>query len=270
MPPIALTIAGFDPSSGAGITADLLTFAAHNLFGTSAITALTVQSTLGVLASHPVSPQILTATLNCLQADLPVAGVKIGMLATAGNVSAVADYLRPLLQREPHLPVVLDPVLRSTSGRALLDTAGLDRLRQDLLPLVTWVTPNLEELAVLLDRPALAREQLIEAAAALQGSTHGRELHVVVTGGHLDPPDDLLLPPSGPAVWLPGQRIDSRSTHGTGCAFSSALLSRLVLGDAPEIAVRAAKTYVATAIASAPGLGHGNGPLDHLWPLRPR
>jgi len=263
---IALSIAGFDPSSGAGITADLLTFQAHGIYGTSAITALTVQSTLGVLATEPLSPKILRATLDCLHADLPAAGIKVGMLATAANVDAVADFLLSIQAREHDIPVVLDPVLRSTSGRELLDSDGVNLLRRRLLPMVDWITPNLDELAVLLGQPAIDREHLLNAARSLQ--TAGWAPNVVVTGGHLETPDDLLVLATGVPIWLPGRRIETTSTHGTGCAFSSALLSRLILGDSSIAAARSAKTYVIAAIASAPHLGRGHGPLDHLWPLR--
>src|SRR5580698_8027237 len=132
-----LTIAGFDPSSGAGVTADLMVFAAHGLFGTSCITALTVQSTVGVRATQPVAGEVVRATLDCLQDDLPVAGIKIGMLATAENVAAVVDFLEGI--RGQGIPVVLDPVLRSSSGRELLDAAGVVLMRERLLPLVDWV-----------------------------------------------------------------------------------------------------------------------------------
>jgi hydroxymethylpyrimidine/phosphomethylpyrimidine kinase len=257
-----LTIAGYDPSSGAGITADLAVFAAHGLFGTSAITALTVQSTRGVLATHPVSSTILTDTLNHLTEDLPPAGVKIGMLATAANVSAVATYLTTL---RPNTPIVLDPILRSTSGSPLLDPEALDLLRTHLLPRVTWITPNLAELSLLTNLPVTTRDHLPPAATALRAlSPH---LNVLATGGHLDPPDDLLLTATD-TLWLPGHHIPSNSTHGTGCALSSALLSRFVLGDTPQAAAHAAKRYVAQAIRTATPMGHGKGPLNLLWPLQ--
>jgi hydroxymethylpyrimidine/phosphomethylpyrimidine kinase len=242
-----LTIAGFDPSSGAGVTADLAVFAAHGLFGTSCITALTVQNTVGVASVHPVDGAVVRATLEHLQADLPPVGIKIGMLATAECVEAVAGFLEGLPRRPV---VVLDPVLRSTSGRELLDRDGVEATRRRLLPLVDWVTPNAAELAVLgddvLDRPGLA---------------------VVVTGGDRESPDDLVLI-DGVETWLTGVRVETTSTHGTGCALSSALLARLVLGDEPLAAARAAKVYVTEALQRATPLGRGRGPMHHLWPLR--
>jgi hydroxymethylpyrimidine/phosphomethylpyrimidine kinase len=260
-----LTIAGFDPSSGAGVTADLMVFAAYGLFGTSCVTSLTVQSTVGVREAHPIRPETVRATLDCLESDLPAMGIKIGMLATEETVAAVADFLEVLRSRGGEVPVVLDPVLRSTSGRELLKPAGVEVLRQRLLRLVNWVTPNLEELGILSGRPVVTREDLPEAARGLQRFWPG--LNILATGGHLVPPDDFLLTANGETKWLPGSRVDSTSTHGTGCALSSALLSGLVLGRSPYEAAIGAKLYVTEAIRTAPGLGKGHGPLNHLWPL---
>jgi hydroxymethylpyrimidine/phosphomethylpyrimidine kinase len=271
-----LTIAGFDPSSGAGVTADLMVFAAHGLFGTSCITGLTVQSTVGVVSSTAVSAEIVRDTLDCLESDLPAAGIKIGMLASAANVRVVVDFLSRLrglgfhglglVGKRARVPVVLDPVLRSSSGRELLDGEGVSVMRERLLPLVDWVTPNLEEAGVLLGRSVRRRDDMVEAARGLQAM--GLGLNVVVTGGNLNPPDDLLLGAGGNMVGLTGQKIVSQSTHGTGCAFSSALLSRIVLGDDGKDAALRAKEYVAEGIRSATAMGKGVGPLNHLWPVR--
>ena len=261
-----LTIAGFDPSSGAGITADLMVFAAHGLFGTSCATSLTVQSTTGVRGITEVSSEVVRATLDCLEDDLPPAGIKIGMLATKANVIAVAEFLSSLRGRRTSVPVVLDPVLRSSSGRELLDPAGVTALREQLLPLVDWVTPNLDELSVLTAQPVTTREAMLTGATALQQANSA--MTIVATGGHLIPPDDLLLCSSGETIWMRGEHIVSRATHGTGCAFSSALLSRLVLGDTAEQAAAAAKQYVAEAIRTATPMGKGHGPVNHLWPLQ--
>ncbi|HXC94587.1 MAG TPA: bifunctional hydroxymethylpyrimidine kinase/phosphomethylpyrimidine kinase [Edaphobacter sp.] len=260
-----LTIAGFDPSSGAGVTADLMVFAAHGLFGSSCVTGLTVQSTLGVRSTTPVSSDVVQETLDCLENDLPAVGIKIGMLASAANVVVVAEFLERV-RAVRAVPVVLDPVVRSSSGRELLDDAGVEVLRKRLLPLVDWVTPNLAEAGVLTGLLVRGREEMVEAARVLQ--TKGSGLNVVVTGGHLDSPDDLLLSAEGDATWIAGERIDSRSTHGTGCVFSSALLSRVVWGDVGQDAVGKAKEYVAEAIRRAVPVGGGVGPVDSLWPLR--
>ncbi len=266
-----LTIAGFDPSSGAGVTADLMVFGAHGLFGTSAITSLTVQSTVGVAANHPVAADVVLATLRCLEQDLPAAGVKLGMLATAPVVAAVADFLVEVRERRD-VVVVLDPVMRSSSGRELLDDAGVELLRGRLLPLVDWVTPNLDELALLTRRSIAGREEMAEAAVVLQQAIVrlGGRAHVLAKGGHLaeqTASDDLLLTRDGEAHWLAGERIATRSTHGTGCALSSALLSRVMLGDAPPAAAEAAKRFVEGALRNAVPLGQGWGPMHHLWPL---
>lgn len=272
MPPVsrtapltALTIAGFDPSSGAGVTADLMVFAAHGLFGTSCITSLTIQSTLGVVDSFAIPASTVAATLNCLHADLPPAGIKIGMLATSQAVATVAEYLEHIRTEGFHGPVVLDPVIRSSSGRELLDADGINLLCELLLPLVDWITPNLDELSLLTNLPVASRDEISQAASTLQ--VMGRGLSVLATAGHLNPPDDYLLTANSEAHWLPGTHIESTSTHGTGCALSSALLSRLVAGDLPHAACTTAKAYVAEAIQSASSIGHGRGPLNHLWPI---
>ncbi len=261
-----LTIAGFDPSSGAGSTADLMVFAAHGLFGTSCVTALTVQSTVGVAATHPVGAEVVRATLHHLCDDLPPAGIKIGMLATAEIVGAVADFL----ERWPGVPVVLDPVIRSSSGRELLSAAGVAAMRERLLPLVSVVTPNLAELSVLAGVPVNDTDEMLVAARRLRAEFPA--LAVLATGGHLQRPDDLLITSDGRAdgreEWLRGVRVATTSTHGTGCAFASALLSRMVLGETMPEAARGAKEYVAEAMRRAKPLGRGQGPLHHLWPLR--
>jgi hydroxymethylpyrimidine/phosphomethylpyrimidine kinase len=248
------------------VTADLMVFAAHGLFGTSCITGLTVQSTVGVRLSVPVVTELVQETLQCLVSDLPPVGVKIGMLGMGATVEVVAEFLEGLRGSGRRVPVVLDPVVRSSSGRELLDAAGVEILRERLLPVVDWVTPNMEELGVLTGHGVRGREDVEEAARVLAGAGSG-SLNVVATGGHLERPDDLVLV-GGEASWLEGEKIDSRSTHGTGCAFSSALLSRLVLGNSGMDAARRAKQYVTEAIRTAEAVGKGFGPVNHLWPLR--
>ena len=262
---VVLTIAGFDPSSGAGVTADLFVFAAHGLFGTSCITSLTVQSTLGVRSSHPVDPLVIADTLTCLDLDLPPAGVKIGMLGTAAAVQVVCDFLEQLKSVRPHVSVVVDPVIRSSSGRELLDARGIDLLHSRLFPLAGWITPNVDELGILTGRVIANRDQMTCAATALHESL-GRRMNVFAKAGHLETPDDLLLT-SNETHWLAGEHITTNATHGTGCTLSSALLSRLVLGDEPLAAAHAAKHYVTRALRSATPLGHGKGPVNHRWPL---
>ncbi len=264
-PPVLLTVAGYDPSSGAGITADLATFAVHGCFGVSAITALTVQSTRGVAEIQPVDPGLLARMLSHLTQDITPAGIKIGMLGNAAIVGVVADFLASTLV-PPGAPRVLDPVLRSSSGAALLSPDALDAVQNRLLSTVDWVTPNWAELAALTGRPTISSLEQAQDAADNLGQRHPH-LHIVATGGDQTQPIDLLRLPSGQFHPFAGEHIASSSTHGTGCAFSSALLARLVLDDPPVAAVTAAKSFVAEAIRRAPGVGHGKGPLNLLWPL---
>lgn len=261
--PAVLTIAGFDPSSGAGVTADLKVFAAHSLYGLAAITALTVQSTQGVRRLHAVNPGFLAETLECLAEDVEISGVKIGMLGTVEIVSVISRFLAGSGIPRDH--IVLDPIVRSSSGRTLLDQAGLDLLQSELLPQVGWVTPNLDELAKLAGSEVSGRESIPVAARLLAAAHPG--LNVVVTGGHLDPPDDFLLASTGEEHWFPGRKIETTATHGTGCTFSSALLAQLVAGSPTAETVARAKQYVHTAMEAAYPVGKGRGPLNHLYRL---
>jgi len=262
-----LTIAGFDPSSGAGVTADLAVFRAHGLNGTSAVTALTVQSTAGVRSTHPVGPDVLRDMLECLEADLPPAGIKIGMLGSADAVAVVADYLT-LAKAARGSVVVLDPVLKSSSGRELLDPEGLRMLEARILPQIDWITPNLHELSVLAGLSVASRED-VQVAAQRVRSRHP-DLGVFATGGHLEPPDDFLVSPGEQGVWLSGKRVHTRATHGTGCALSSAFLCGIVQGKTVIAAAIAAKNYVAGAMKHAIESGRGPCTMDHLWQLRRR
>jgi hydroxymethylpyrimidine/phosphomethylpyrimidine kinase len=261
-----LTIAGFDPSSGAGITADLAVIAAHGFFGTSAITAMTVQSTVGVRKSHAVKPGLIRESLRYLAQDITPSGVKIGMLATGGNVEVVAEFLHQQRTTGATVPVVLDPVIRSSSGRELLGRGGIDAVLTKLMPMVDWITPNALELAVLTKMPTSTPIE-IEAASRLLIERFP-SLNVVATGGDGEQANDLATLCDGRQEWFRGKKIESRGTHGTGCAFSTALTCRLVAGTAPLEAVNLAKEFVVEAIQNAPGIGRGNGPMELLWPLR--
>lgn len=267
--PIALTIAGFDPSGGAGILADIKTFAAHGVYGMACITALTVQSTLGVQGMEPVAAHVLDETLLCLAGDVRFAAIKVGMLATGEIAGAVARFLR----RQPRVPVVLDPILRSSSGAELLEAGGQAVLREELLARADWITPNLEELAALTGRALSETRRETEASAQALLEMAARlgnpGLRVVVTGGHATRPDDLLRTLAAGSQWFSGQRIVTRSTHGTGCTFSSALAARLALGDADiSMIVEVSKRYVTGAMRSARPIGQGRGPMDHFWNRR--
>lgn len=260
-PPVVLTIAGFDPSSGAGITADIKTIAAHGCYGISCITALTVQSTSGVRQVEPVRPELVSATLTELIADVDVAAVHIGMLASAPVVAAVVAFLESNQLEN----VVLDPILRSSSGKDLLDPAGRKLLKQKLIPLCTALTPNVDEAAVLTGLPVTDQDQMRAAAHALHKQGAGA---VVITGGHLEKAIDLLSFTTRRGIEqevFKSDRQKSNSTHGTGCAFATAMACHLALGRGLPEAVLLAKTYVQAAIANAHPLGKGVGPVHHLY-----
>jgi hydroxymethylpyrimidine/phosphomethylpyrimidine kinase len=270
--PVAITIAGFDPGSGAGITADLKTFSAHRVYGVACISALTVQSTQGVRAVEPLSAALVRQTLDCLAEDVGLSGIKIGMLATSEIVSEVVSFLTGQSARLDRNRIVLDPVLRSTSGTPLLDANGVHLLRDQLLHCIGWITPNIQELAILIGEDPGGREQVPAAAVRLKdlaGRLGNDELNVVVTGGDLSRPDDFLLTASGEQLWFTGEKIATSSTHGTGCAFSTALLCGLISGSSGREAVAAAKAYVTEALRSAYQVGKGKGPMNHLYQFDP-
>ena len=260
-PPVVLTIAGFDPSSGAGITADIKTIAAHECYGISCITALTVQSTQGVRRVEGVDPKIIAETLDALASDVVVEAVHIGMLGNGQVVEVVADFLSRT--KLPH--VVLDPVLKSSSGADLLDVAGTRLLIERLIPLAELVTPNLDEASVLTGTAVTNLDQMREAAGRLHALGAA---NVVVTGGHLEKAIDLLSFTTSRGVEQEVFKADllrSNSTHGTGCAFATALACHLALGRGLPEAVLLSKVYVSAAIANAYPLGKGVGPLNHLF-----
>lgn len=260
-PPVVLTIAGFDPSSGAGVTADIKTIAAHECFGVSCITALTVQSTQGVRRVDPVKPDLLRESLQELVADVEVAAVHLGMLGTGEAASAVADFLEQA--KLPH--VVLDPIIKSSSGANLLDAAGVEILSKRLIPISEVVTPNMAEAAVLSGVPVSNLVEMREAAARLHAMG---AVNVVVTGGDLEKATDLLSFTTGRGIEqevFKADRLKSESTHGTGCAFATALACHLAHDRGLPEAVLLSKAYVSAAISNAHPLGRGTGPLHHLY-----
>jgi hydroxymethylpyrimidine/phosphomethylpyrimidine kinase len=270
-PPVVLTIAGFDPSSGAGITADIKTIAAHECFGVSCITALTIQSTQGVRRVEGVDPKIVAETLQELVSDLAVEAVHIGMLGNERVVEVVADFLARTFPGQaspgkvwlPH--VVLDPILKSSSGADLLDAAGTRLLIERLLPLAEVITPNLDEASVLTGMEVTNLNQMREAAARLHSLGAA---NVVVTGGQLEKAIDLLSFTTARGTEteiFKADRQRSNSTHGTGCAFSTALACHLAHGRSLPEAVLLSKVYVSAGIANAYPLGKGVGPLHHLY-----
>jgi len=260
-PPVVLTVAGFDPSSGAGVTADIKTIAAHECYGVSCITALTVQSTRGVRRVQPVASDIILETLEELIADLEVAAIHIGMLGTGRTVRVLANFFRQ--NKLPH--IVLDPILKSSYGADLLDAEGTKALIEELLPLSEVLTPNLDEAAVLTSVAVTNLDQMRVAAARLHSLGAP---NVVITGGHLEKAIDLLsFTAAGKTEEevFTAQRQRSTSTHGTGCAFATALACQLAHGRGLPEAVLLSKAYVSSAIAKAQVVGKGTGPLHHLF-----
>jgi len=256
-----LTIAGFDPSSGAGVTADIKTIAAHGCYGVACITALTVQSTSGVRRIKPLSPDLVAETLKELTSDVAIAAVHIGMLGSGKIVRAVAEFLA---KEKPH-NVVLDPILKSSSGVDLVDRTGARLLIEKLLPLATVVTPNVDEASALTGLAVTSPEQMRAAATKLQAM--GAKA-VVITGGDLEKAIDLLSFTSKRGIEqeiFKSDRQRSNSTHGTGCAFATAVACHLAQGRGLPEAVLLAKAYVAAAIANAHPMGRGTGPVHHLY-----
>jgi hydroxymethylpyrimidine/phosphomethylpyrimidine kinase len=257
---IALTIAGSDSGGGAGIQADLKTFQQFGVFGTSVIVALTAQNTLGVRAVEAVPEAMVSAQLIALAEDLPPAALKTGMLAEAGLVRRVARAIR----ENGWAPLVVDPVMVSSSGTRLLTTEAEEVLREDLLPLAALVTPNLDEAAILTGRVVHDVATMERAGATLLRFGAGAAL---IKGGHLaaDPITDVLVTPSG-VQHFSHSRVDTKTFHGTGCTLSAAITAGLALGEPLEAAVAGGLDFVHRAIVEAPGLGRGHGPLNHTVP----
>jgi len=276
-PPVVLTIAGFDPSSGAGVTADIKTIAAHACYGVACITAMTVQSTSGVRRVEPVDPTLLTDTLEELTADVEIAAVHIGMLGSGKVVKALADFLSRGLSSKTNeglairpgkarlRNIVLDPILKSSSGADLLDAAGTKLMIERLIPLADVVTPNVDEAAVITGMKVTELDEMKAASAKLHemGSPA-----VVITGGHLEKAIDLLsftTPRGVEQEVFKAERQRSNSTHGTGCAFATAMACHLALDRGLAEAALLAKTYVTAAISYGHPLGRGTGPVHHLY-----
>jgi hydroxymethylpyrimidine/phosphomethylpyrimidine kinase len=259
--PVALTIAGSDSSGGAGIQADLKTFAALGVYGACVITALTAQNTQGVTGIHQVPPDFVTAQIDAVFADLEVAAVKIGMVAELSVIEAIAAGLTRWSPKH----IVLDPVMVATSGDRLLANDAVEALRAKLVPRASILTPNLPEAAALLDEPVASGEAAIE--------DQGRRLlalgcpAVLIKGGHGQGSEsiDYLVRESG-AIALAAPRVATQNTHGTGCSLSSAIAAGLAKGEDLETAVRNAKAFVSAAITASDrfSVGHGHGPIHHF------
>lgn len=255
-----MTIAGFDPSGGAGIAADIKTFAAHNCYGVAVITALTVQNTQGVSRVCPVDSSVLMESAGALLADQCVKAVKVGMVANRANAEVIGEFL----QARAALPSVLDPVFRSSSGYDLADGPGFEFVRDHLLKRVQVITPNLLEAAALTGRKVENVEDMKNAARQLidMGARA-----VVVTGGHLDKAVDVFLDGTKLETFS-GERVKPDNTHGTGCTFSSAVAANLALGRQLRDAVVLAKAYVTEAIRKAYAISPYRMPLNHLYRLQ--
>jgi len=262
-PPVALTIAGSDPSGGAGIQADLKTFAAFGVYGASVIAALTAQSTTEVRAAVAVDPTLVAAQLDAVLDDLQVGAAKTGMLATAAVAAAVAEAV----VAAGIGVLVVDPVSVSKHGDPLLAPDAVGVLRLAVVPLATLVTPNLPEASSLAGLDVRTHEDMRRAAGAILDLGAGA---VLVKGGHLDEEraSDLFVDARG-EEWLEADRIDTPNTHGTGCTLSAAITAHLAKGATLREAVVAGKAFVTEAIRSALAIGGGIGPVDQLWPIEP-
>jgi hydroxymethylpyrimidine/phosphomethylpyrimidine kinase len=260
-PPVVLTIAGFDPSSGAGVTADIKTIAAHGCFGVAALTALTVQSTSGVKSSEPMDVTLLRAMLQELNDDSKIAAVHIGMLGRAPVANAVADFLE-----SSRLPcIVLDTIIEASSGARLLDEAGILVMAERLFPLAAVITPNAREASLLTGNTVDSVDEMKKAARQLQEK--GAK-SVVVTGGHLSPTVDVLLSAGGDLQTFKSEKLDVNYTHGTGCAFSTSIACHLAQGRPLAEAVLLAKSFLTAAIANGYPVGKGVNPVNHMYRMR--
>lgn len=260
-PPVVLTIAGFDPSSGAGITADIKTIAAHGCYGVAAITALTVQSTTAVTRVSTVDPNLLRETLDAIATDVKISAVHVGMLGSGELAGIVTAFLE-----SAQLPnLVLDTVIASSSGAKLLDEAGIQVVAEKLLPLATAITPNAEEASALVGTEITDLDAMKRAALNLhEMGAKG----VVITGGHLSPATDLLSLANGDVQTFKSDQLDSNFTHGTGCAFATSVACHLAQGRPLPEAVLLAKAYVTAAIANGYPIGRGINPINHMYRMR--
>lgn len=256
-PPVVLTIAGFDPSGGAGIVADVKTITAFGCFAAAAVTSLTYQNTTGVFGASHQTAEIVRAQVLPVVEDFRVAGAKTGMLPTREIIEEVAR-----LFRETKLPApVVDPVVRSTSGYDLIDDAALDALKSELMPLARVVTPNIPEAERITGMTIGDADAMVEAARLI------REMGaraVLVKGGHLAGGNALdVLDEEGEVIYFDAERIETASTHGTGCTLAAAIASCLARGHNVTDSTALAKRFVTEAIRRAPRLGHGHGPINH-------
>lgn len=256
-----LTIAGSDSSGGAGIQADIKTITAHKMYAMSAITALTAQNTTGVRAILDATPAFVRQELDCIFEDIPPDAVKIGMVSRSDIITAIADKLQ-----EYHAPnIVVDPVMIATSGSRLLSPEAMETLQTRLLPLAAIITPNLPEAEALTGRKIETLEDMLASAQEIARHIHGA---VLIKGGHLTQSADDLLFDAGKAYWFKSEKIANPNTHGTGCTLSSAIACSLAAGCSLKDAVQNAKTYITGALKAGLDLGHGSGPLNHMYQMK--
>ena len=257
----ALTIAGSDSSGGAGIQADIKTMTANGVYATSAITALTAQNTTGVYGILESTPEFLANQLDCIFTDIFPDAVKTGMVSSTALIAVIADKLRQYGARN----IVVDPVMVATSGARLISEEAVDALKETLLPLATLLTPNIPE-AEVLSGMTISDPAGMEQAARAISEQYG--CAVLCKGGHQISDADDLLWREGAGVWFRGRRIQNSNTHGTGCTLSSAIASNLAKGYDLDQSIRRAKAYISGALAATLDLGHGSGPMDHMFDLR--
>ena len=254
-----LSIAGSDSSGGAGIQADIKTIQAHHLFAQTAITALTAQNTTGVYGVLDVEPAFVAQQIDVVFEDIRPDAVKIGMVSSPAIVDAIVDAL----VRNGAANIVVDPVMVATSGSELSSNEAVVALREKLIPLATVITPNMPEAEVLFGAHIENAADQERAAVEIARAT---DVAVLVKGGHGEnDANDVLARPDGTVTWFEGERVDTANTHGTGCTLSSAIACGLAVGKPLEEAVKSAKFYITGALSAGLDLGHGSGPMDHMW-----
>lgn len=253
-----LTIAGSDCSGGAGIQADIKTLTMHKVFATSVITAVTAQNTCGVAKVEPLSPEIIESQITSVMEDIFPDAVKIGMIDRKENVEIIVKMLKKYTPKN----IVVDTVMISSSGKRLLEESAMEVYTRELLPLAHVITPNIPEAEVLTGRKIVNEESRKLALKELAEQYPGA---VLMKGGHGSENADDWLSVEGKIICYPGRRVDNPNTHGTGCTLSSAIAANLALGYTVEDSVARAKEYITGAIEARLVLGHGNGPLNHMW-----
>lgn len=256
-----LTIAGTDPTGGAGAQADLKTFTAHKVFGMSIITALVAQNTMGVRDIMNVSPTFLEEQFDCVFEDITPDAIKIGMVSEPELIEVIIEKLKQYKGKQ----IVVDPVMVSTSGSRLLADEALHILKDQLIPLADIITPNIREAEVLVDEEIKSKDDMIKAAKKIALFYKG---YILIKGGHFEDCADDLLYKDDECIWFTAEKINNPNTHGTGCTLSSAIASNLAIGYDIKTSVEKGKAYISGAIQANLDLGKGSGPLNHCWNLK--